>query len=301
MTRMDHRRFDCLCVADMCVDLVLRGNVRPHFHQVEQLIDAYHLELGGSANIFAAQYAHLGGRAGVVGYVGSDTLGEFALNRLRSLGVDTSWVRRHPALPTGLGVALVEQDDRAILTALGTIDAVTLDDLSPDLLGACRHWHIASFFLLSKLRPFWKSWLERCRASGVTTSLDTNWDPDNQWQGVAELLPWVDVFLPNEAEALAISGDGDVERAGQRLSRQCGLVAIKCGARGAYVFAQGHTWRYTPEPARSLTVVDTIGAGDCFNAGFVRAWQLDKSVDECLAWGVRCAEASLAAAGGMAA
>ncbi len=291
--------YDCLCVSDMCVDLVLRGNVRPRFGQVEQLVDGYDLELGGSANIFAAQFAALGGQAGVIGYAGRDALGEFALRRLAALRVDAARVRLHPALPTGLGVALIEGDDRAILTALGTIDAVTPEDLTEVVLSSCRHWHIASYFLLKQLRPYWGRWLERCRRAGVTTSLDTNWDPDGEWAGILDLLPQVDVFLPNEAEAMAITGAPDARAAGQQLAENCRLVAIKRGERGALAFAGDRVWSLTPDPDRPVPIVDTIGAGDCFDAGFVRAWQLGKPVEDCLAWGARCAEASLAAPGGM--
>src|SRR5438128_1133504 len=115
---------DVLCVADMCVDLVLRGNIRPRFQQIEQLIDDYRLELGGSANILASQFVKLGGRAGVIGWLGTDPFGDLVLARLRELGVEVTRVRRHATEKTGLGVALAEPDDRAILTYAGTIDAV---------------------------------------------------------------------------------------------------------------------------------------------------------------------------------
>jgi sugar/nucleoside kinase (ribokinase family) len=291
-------RLDCLSVADLCVDLILRGDVRPRFGQVEQLVDGYTLELGGSADIFAAQFAALGGSAGVIGCAGRDALGRFAVDRLRDLGVDASRVRQHPDLPTGLGVALVERGDRAILTALGTIDAVGPDELTDALLAACRHWHIASYFLLRRLRPAWPAWLERCRQAGVTTSLDTNWDPDGRWDGVDDLLPLVDVFLPNEAEALAITGARDAEAAGQLLACRGRVAVVKLGERGALACAGGRSWHR--EARAPALIIDAVGAGDCFDAGFVRAWQLGKSMDECLAWGARCAEASLESAGGFA-
>jgi ribokinase len=298
---------DVLCVADMCVDLVLRGNVRPRFQQIEQLIDDYWLELGGSANIFASQFVKLGGRAGVIGWLGADPFGDLALARHRELGVDVSRVRRHAAEKTGLGVALAEPDDRAILTYVGTIDAVQAEALSADLLLVCRHWHIASYFLLSRLRPHWPAWLRRLRAGGVTTSLDTNWDPDNRWEGVADLLPHIDVFLPNEAEARAISGQSDNCSAGRELCRQGPLVVVKRGREGAFDF--GHrpgtrieaVWAAgtTETETADLKIVDTIGAGDNFDAGFLRAWQLGQSIEECLHLAVRCAQSSLGAAGGI--
>ena len=90
------KQFDVLGVADMCVDIVLSGNVRPQFHQVEQIIGDCSVELGGSANIFASQMAKLGSRAGVLGWVGQDLFGDFVLGELKRCGVDVSHVGRHP-------------------------------------------------------------------------------------------------------------------------------------------------------------------------------------------------------------
>lgn len=295
---MANEPLEVFCVADMCVDLVLAGNVRPRFHQVEQLIDNYTLELGGSANIFATQFAKLGGRAGVAGCVGSDILGEFVLRRLQALGVETKHVRQQDSFKTGLGLALAERDDRAILTYLGTIDAFEPQELTEDLLGVARHWHIASYFLLGKLRGCWKSWLERCRAAGMTASLDTNWDPESRWEGVVGILPLIDVFFPNDAEARAIAREPDVMKAGERLAGYGPLVVIKQGSEGAVAFKGKRYWRNrTPQPAAAL--VDTIGAGDNFDAGFLRAWLLGREVEACLDLASRCAASSLCAAGGI--
>ena len=289
---------DVLSVADMCVDLILTGNVRPQFGQVEKLLEDYQIELGGAANIFASQFARLGGRAGVIGSVGTDALGTFVGERLRETGVDTSRVRTRSELKTGLGVALAEPDDRAILTYLGTIDSVEPSDLTDALLTECAHWHIASYFLLGKLRGYWASWLRRCKDAGVTTSLDTNWDPDDEWLGVRELLPMVDVFLPNEAEALAISGTADVSEAGRQLSLLGPLVVIKRGRAGAAAFQNGQQVATAASP-EAPRVVDSIGAGDSSDAGFVRAWKLGRSLEDCLSLGCRCGSTSLAAPGGI--
>ena len=83
---------DVFCVADTCVDLLLAGNVRPQFRQIEQLIGNYSLELGGSADIFASQFAKLGGRAGVLGRVGGDLFGDFVVAKLQAAGVYTAYL-----------------------------------------------------------------------------------------------------------------------------------------------------------------------------------------------------------------
>jgi sugar/nucleoside kinase (ribokinase family) len=289
-------KLDIFTAADLCVDAVLRGNVRPRFGQVEQSIDDYRLHLGGSATIFASQAAKLGANVGIAGVVGDDLFGRFVLDELKKLNLDLSRVRVDATIKTGVGFALVEAVDRAILTYSGSIDALEVSDLRDDLLTAARHWHVASFFLLTKLQPHWPKWLEKLRKHGVTISHDTNWDPAEQWRGVLPLLPLVDVFLPNEAEALAMTGATDVYAAGRKLAAHGPLVVIKRDVRGAIAFTRGEPIEL-PLGAQP-SVVDTIGAGDCFDAGFIRAWQLGMPLERCLRTGLRCGSASVTAAGG---
>jgi len=296
------RALDVMSVSDLCVDLLLRGNVRPQFGQTEQLIEGYELELGGSVNIFAAQFAKLGGNAGLLGRAGKDIFGQYFLTRMQACGVDTSKIRVDAEIKTGLGVALTEPRDRAILTFLGSIDAVTPQELHALDRHSFGHWHIGSYFLLRRLRHEWPSWCAELAALGITVSLDTNWDPEERWEGVRELLPLIDVFLPNEAEALAISGERDVMSAGRELAKSGALVVIKRGADGATAFISNESEPRSLRPGRALTaaqVIDTVGAGDCFDAGFLRAWKLGFGLEECLALGLRCGTASLTAAGGI--
>jgi ribokinase len=290
-----------LTVSDMCVDLVITGNVRPEFKQVEKIVGDYAIELGGSANIFASQMAKLGERVGVVGYVGHDGFGELALKELQELGVDTTYVRRHRSAKTGLGVHLAEPGDRAMLTYVGTIDAIKPADLMEVSLQSCRHWHIASYFLLQSLRSVWPEWVKRCREANITISLDTNWDPDNRWDGALELLPYVDVFLPNEAEAHALTGEADAWKAARLLAAKGPLVVVKRGAKGAIAVRGEDSWEINGSECQEspLAVADTTGAGDNFDAGFLRAWLLGRSIDSALRLGHRCALSSLQCAGGI--
>jgi sugar/nucleoside kinase (ribokinase family) len=300
-TAKQQKTFDVLSVADMCVDMILTGNVRPQFHQVEQIIGDCSIELGGSANIFASQMAKLGSRSGVLGWIGRDVLGDFALRELNGAGVDTSNVRRHPTLKTGIGFALSEPDDRAILAYMGTIDATQPEHLDEKLLQDCHHWHIATYFLLENLRDAWLPWLRRAKQLGVTTSLDTNWDPAKRWTGVRELLPYVDVFIPNEAEALAITGTNDVQSAAEKLAENGTLVVVKRAERGVFARKAKQTWEFDARRSgvRMGTVVDSTGAGDNFDAGFLHGWLNGSKVEECIEFGHRCAVNSLSAPGGI--
>ena len=90
MESSGRRPLDVCCVGDLCVDLILRGDVVPRFHQEEQLVQDYALELGGSATIFASQFVKLGGRAGLVGAVGEDAFGATVRDRLEELGIGLS-------------------------------------------------------------------------------------------------------------------------------------------------------------------------------------------------------------------
>lgn len=293
--------YEVATISDMCVDLIVRGNVRPQFSQKEQLVDGYCLELGGSANIFACQMAKLGLRTAVIGYVGLDMFGDFALRRLKEAGVDVTLVKRSSSVRTGLGVTLAEANDRAILTFLGTIDLGGPSDLPQSPRDVCRHWHLASPFLLRNLRFAWRDFLLRAKEDGVTVSLDPNWDPDEQWEWISELLPMVDVFLPNDAEAMALTGLMNPEEAAHQLARNGPLVVVKRGARGALAVRGDKIWEIPPSELMPVTEspVDTVGAGDNFDAGFVKAWLSGMDIEECLRLGHLCAVSSLSAAGGI--
>ncbi|HEX5336789.1 MAG TPA: carbohydrate kinase family protein, partial [Propionicimonas sp.] len=197
---------------DANLDLVLGGDVVPRFGQAEQLLESAQLVLGSSAGICASGLARLGVDVALVARVGGDLFGDQTIRLLRDNGVDTTAVLRTDA-PTGISVILSAADDRAILTLTGAMTALTAGDVrrilpeppattpEPDE----GHLHVASFFLLPGLADGLPGLLAHARAAGLTTSLDTNWDPAERWAGVEACLPHLDVLLPNAAEAVAIA------------------------------------------------------------------------------------------------
>lgn len=293
------KRYDVVTFGDMCVDLiVLGGDVVPRFGQVEQLVGDYTVEMGGSCCLFACQAARLGLRVAVLGRVGDDAFGQLILERLQGCGVDTHYVTTDPALKTGLGIALCRENDRAILTYMGSISALRPDDVTEEFLAAARHLHYGSFFLHTGLLPHAPAILRRARAHGLTVSLDTNWDPAEQWNGtLQEALSQADLFLPNEQEALRIGRAAALREAVDALQvLGVPLVAVKQGERGACADDGQHTHRCAATPAHGG---DSIGAGDSFDAGFVAAWLRGLSVPECLAIACRCGTAVAGAVGGL--
>lgn len=282
-----------LVIGDANPDLVLRGDVRPRFGQEEQLLDAADLVLGGSAAITAAGCARLGLRTALLTSVGDDVFGDFVRRALQERGVEV--IAKPPAAPTGLSVILSAPGDRAILTLPGTIPALEPDDVTDELLESARHVHAASLFLQPGLHAGLAGVFTRARKAGLTTSLDTNWDPSGRWAGVDEILAVTDVFLPNAAELLAVTGAGDVETAAKSLGA---TVVLKDGARGGRAWWPGGE---TAAPGIAVDVVDTTGAGDSFNAGFLAARLGGREVPVALSWAVAAGSLSTRAAGGTAA
>ena len=276
------KQYDIITFGDMCVDLIVTGNdVVPEFGQVEKLVGNYELEMGGSCNIFACQAAKLGMRVGILGRVGNDDFGSLILRRLDESGVDTQHVMVDPNLKTGLGIALCKENDRAILTYMGSLNAVYPEDISDELLRSSAHIHHGSYFLHSNLRPAMVDIFNRGLSLGMTTSLDTNWDPNETWNsGLQDLLPLVDVFLPNEQEAKRISRTDSVEesiRAFKKLGVH--ITALKRGEYGAIAASGNRTFTCELPP---VSGGDSIGAGDSFDAGFLTGWLQEFPLDECL-------------------
>jgi sugar/nucleoside kinase (ribokinase family) len=139
------------------------------------------------------------------------------------------------------------------------------------------------------------------RQQGMTVSLDTNWSAAGDWETVREILGYVDVFAPNEQEALHVSGMDNAEDAGEWLSRHVKLTVIKRGARGAMAFDResGDRVDLAGTALDERSIADTTGAGDNFDAGFLFAWLKGAPLANCVKLGMRCGTASLARMGGI--
>ncbi len=292
------KMYDVITIADSCVDLIMLGrDVTPRFGQVEKLVDDYMLEMGGSCCIFACQAAKLGLRVGILGRVGDDDMGRLILRRLAECGVDTRYMIVDTTLKTGLGVSLCQDGDRAILTYMGSVCAVQPEDVSDDFLSAARHLHHGSYYLHTQLRPAMAQIFRRARALGLTTSLDTNWDPEERWE-VGSLLSLTDLFMPNEQEARLISRQNDLVAAVASFHAQgASLVVIKRGVDGALVHDGHEMYVCAVEPAPPGG--DTIGAGDSFDAGFLAGWLRGLPLARCLEIACRCGRAVASKIGGV--
>ncbi len=293
---MKDKPFDVIVVGELNADLILTGDVTPAFGQREKLVEDATLTLGSSSAIFACGAARLGLRVSFIGKVGHDEFGRFILQELDARGVDTTGVIVDETIKTGLSVILSRGNDRAILTHLGSIAALRYDEIDPEILIQARHLHLGSYFLLNTLRPNIPHLFAQARQAGLTISLDTNYDPTERWNdGLDETLALTDVFMPNETELHAITGIAKTKAALQRLANQTSLIAVKLGPQGAIAQQGEEVVEATSIP---VDVVDTTGAGDSFDAGFIYGYLAGWDLPRALRLGCVCGALSTQATGG---
>jgi ribokinase len=273
---------DLLVLAELNPDvLVSADDAEVRFGQVEQLVDRAAITLGSSGAITASAAAAQGLRVAVCAVVGDDPVGTWTTELLAAQNVDVAAVARRAGRQTGLSVVISRSDgDRAILTYSGTMAELSAADVPADLVRAARHVHASSFFLQRGLQNDLPTLLSQARTAGATTSLDPGWAPLDEWAEVRAVLPEVDYLLPNAAEcvqiALALHGksagadelkdEATVRRAAEGLHRLGPKVAVKMGAAGALVVGDDLAVRVQ---GKDVAVVDTTGAGDSFDAGFI--------------------------------
>ena len=290
---------DILVLGDANPDLVLSGgDVVPAFGQAERLVDEARLVIGGSGAIFACGAAKLGLRVAFAGVVGDDMFGRFMCDRLQAHGIDTSALAVLPERSTGVTVVLSGREDRAMLTFAGTIGDLRRSVIGSDVLSRTRHIHVSSYFLQRALAPELPALFREARDGEATTSLDPNWDPSGQWDnGLMALLPEVDVFLPNEVEALSMARISVVEDAIARLrSAGAGTVVVKTAGQGAVAAQAGDAVAVAGIPTQ---VVDSTGAGDSFDAGFLAGFLGGQPLRRCLEIGNACGALSTRGIGGV--
>ena len=259
-----------LIVGELNPDLILSGYRIYPAPGKEVLVDNLSLTLGSASAICAMGLARLGEQVAFLGRVGRDPWGDFCVEQLKAAGIDTSRMIRCQNLNTGITVSLTSTADRALITYLGAIAALRASDFGEEALEGMRHAHISSYYLQQGLRPDCGEVFARARRHHVSTSLDPGYDPAETWgSDIVEVLREVDVFLPNEVELRAITGRETPEDGLRAIANGHTLTIVKLGPAGCMTIENDEFVRVPTFPVDS---VDTTGAGDSFNAGFIYAW-----------------------------
>lgn len=288
-----------LMAGEINVDLVLTGCERLPEFGGEVLASGFRQGPGSSSMICALGLARLGHPVAFAGVTGADGWGDYCVEAMSDAGIDVSAVRRDASLQTGITVALSSLQDRALATYTGAIGALRQDMITDAQLAVCGHLHVSSYYLQEALRPGLGDLFARARRAGLTVSLDPGFDPHQHWgRELVELLPMVDLFLPNEREASAISGEPTALASLRALRNGHTLTVVKLGSDGCMALQDDGS--PLAVPAHAVDVLDSTGAGDSFDAGFLHAWRQGMSLQECLRWGSACGSLSTRGIGGTA-
>lgn len=268
-----------LVVGDVNIDIILTGLPNIPLAERETFAQGFEIVVGGQAGTIARAMSRLGLTVTFVGKVGDDDYGRRAVDELVKSGVDVSGVVVDPSLRTGVTVVLSTGQERAFATYMGSISQVRRTDVKPELISCAHHLHVGSYYLQRALRPDMLDLFQEAKGYGLTTSIDPGWDVSEEWgDDILEVLGYVDVFLPNEVEAMSITGTDVLEHALDVLASYAGAVVIKMGEKGCLARNKQQT---VYGPGFKVPVVDVTSAGDIFNAGFLygflHGWSLKES------------------------
>jgi sugar/nucleoside kinase (ribokinase family) len=226
----------------------------------------YEVTIGSSGAICACNYASLGGTVYFLGLCGEDEHGRFMLEGMNDFGINTDLVRTTRTVGTGVTVNLTYENTRTQVTYPGTIAEFEGSDIDGSILGQFHHVHFAGPYPQTKFRPEILRLLKLALSLGVSTSLDPQWDPAETWEFMDEWLPNLTYFFCNSDEAVSITGSNSIEEACRLLAAKTPCPIVKTGEEGALCLIDNSVQRF---PVYRTEIVDTTGAGDAFDSGFL--------------------------------
>lgn len=292
------KKFDIIALGELNVDLILNQIEGEPEIGKEKFAKQMTLTLGSSTAIFAANAAALGAKVAFCGMIGNDSFGDLVETSLQKKGVDTCYLIRQDKYATGATICMSYDEDRANLTYQGAMDYMSLDDIDPEVFKTTKHIHISSIYMQSGVKRDLKKILELCQANGVTTSLDSQWDPVEKWDlDWKTILPMVTVFMPNEIELKFLTRCATLEEAIETIRPYTNAAVIKCGSKGSILIRKGQPDR-KQAALLNKNVVDCIGAGDSFNSGFITRLAAGDPLDRCQEYGNMTGAVNTTAAGG---
>jgi sugar/nucleoside kinase (ribokinase family) len=289
--------FDCLCLGIVVADHVC--DPIAHLPGAGELVltPRTHLSIGGCAANVAVDLARLGRKAAVIGCVGDDAFARFVIDSLSRARVDVGHVACLAGEATSTSMIInVQGNDRRFIHAPAANARLEGNEISSDLLAQTRAVYVGGYGLSDRPSPERIAELFRAaRERGVKTVLDVVVPHGKDlWPFLEPVLPWTDVFLPNDDEARAIMGNGDPAAQGRAFCKAgAQTVVVTCGAGGAVVASTNSVFRTSAFP---IEFVDGTGSGDAFAAGYLHALLDGHDVHECVragsALGASCVRAS---------
>ena len=290
------KKWDVYVYGDVNIDLVVPGveSLPPFGSEVD--VPVMETFVGGGAALFTLGLAKLGMTPVFQGSIGKDMYGAYIRGLFRELGVDDSLLLDSDTQKTGISISFTTKKDRCFLTYRGTHEGLSLKYMDLSKVSYAKHVHVTGYAGRSNHEEYLDV-LKRIHEMGdVTVSFDVGWDTTEEWyEGIFDLLPMIDVLFMNETECQHYTRCEDIEAGARRLAEKAGMAVIKLGKRGALAVKDGEVFA---APTYKVNVVDTTGAGDSFNAGFVYGFVSGLPVGECLKRGNGCGSLSATMLGG---
>lgn len=284
--------YDILVQGPMFCDLIYTDLPSMPVLGTEIFAQDFTVTVGGSA-IVAVGIQRLGAKVGLIADLGNDPLSKLLKVMLQEMDIDTTLIREHPYPLPQVTTALSFPNDRAFVTRFKKPD-------TPVNLGAllenhpAKHLHLSSFLSAFEI-------LDACRIAhdaGLTVSMDPGWDEVAlRDPRLHQLITELDVFLPSQSELCYIAQTDDVEQALEQIAQTMtnGMIVLKQGENGATAYRTGFR---ESVPSLPVTPIDTTGAGDSFDAGFLFQYAQQKPLTSCLQYGAICGALSTTKAGG---
>ena len=282
--------YDVVIAGDVYCDLVFTGLPRLPVLG-EELFSADFDMVPGGTFITATTLHRLGLKVGLFCHMGSDPFSRFTVSVMEEEGLDLSLVQRFDYPIRTVTVSMSFEEDRSFVSFT---DPRPLEPAPADILAACRFRHIHVHWL----GQLWDEpgLIELGRMQGASISLDCQCCPDVMARpDVSEKLGLVDVFMPNQVEALQVTGESGPEDALRRLATWTPTAIVKLGAAGVIAHHEGKRYQV---PAMPVNVVDTTGAGDAFAGGFIYGMLSGIPFEDALRAGIVCGSLSATARGG---
>lgn len=260
------------CIGSVTTDILVKPADAIPAPGVLQSVETVQMHVGGCAANAAMDLARLGIPAELLCLTGNDNFGEFVKTSCRKAGVGVEGIQSRDGIPTtGSVVCISSAGERSFLYCDGSTAAFCETDVNEAVLQASDIVFVAGAMLLNSFdgEPCARL-MQRMRAAGKFTVMDTAWDSSNTWlPKIDAVLPHLDLFMPSYDEAVKLSGEIETDRiADFFFDKGVGSVIIKLGSRGAYI-CETRDSRYTLPTYSGVKPVDTTGAGDSFCAGFL--------------------------------
>ncbi len=294
------------CVGILVADVIVEPVTKFPEKGILEKVNSITMHNGGNAMTASINLRKIGVESTMVGMVGNDMFGEFLKGRLRDAGVDVSGLKVSDEAQTSASVLMIDPGtgERSFFHCVGANGVLSESDINYDAVDKCDMVFVTGSFIMDTFDgEETMKFLKRCKEMGKTTFLDVCWDASGRWGELLDMsLPYIDFFMPSIDEAVCIAKEEEPESIADVFqSKGAKNVIIKLGSKGSYLRKDGESKGTVYPPFYIENPVDTTGAGDSFCSGFLAAYAMGKSLEECMvfanATGAHCVMATGATTG----